>query len=125
MALSPPLTDWRLPFYLEERFVLELICYARYGREAMKHILIIVLLLSLALGTGGCLAVVPQQPASSPTADTPADYAPAPAIDPTWSPPLLENSAPTLPSIADVVEKAYPTVVTIQKWHHRDQQPCG
>ncbi len=79
----------------------------------MKHILIIVLLLSLALSASGCPVVVPDQPASSPTADTPADYTPAPAIDPTWSPPPLENSAPTLPSIADVVEKAYPTVVTI------------
>lgn len=79
----------------------------------MKHILIIVLFLSLALGTGGCLAVVPEQPASSPTADTPVGHTPAPPIDPTWSAPALENSAPTLPSIADVVEKAYPTVVTI------------
>lgn len=79
----------------------------------MKHILIIVLFLSLALSASGCLIVVPQQPASSPTADTPADYTPAPPIDPTWSPPALENSAPMLPSIADVVEKAYPTVVTI------------
>ena len=81
----------------------------------MKHILIIVLLLSLVLGTGGCLAVVPEQPASSPTAETPVDHShtPAPPIDPTWSPPALENSAPTLPSIADVVEKAYPAVVTI------------
>jgi len=79
----------------------------------MKHILIIVLLLSLALSTVGCLGVVPEQPPSSPTAETPVDHPPAPPIDPTWSPPALENSAPTLPSIADVVEKAYPTVVTI------------
>ena len=84
-----------------------------YGIAEMKHILIIVLLLSLALSTGGCLVVAPEQPALSPTAETPVSHTPAPPIDPTWSPPPLENDAPTLPDIADVVAKAYPVVATI------------
>lgn len=78
----------------------------------MKHILITLLLLSLALGTAGCLIPMPQPPAPSPT-ETPANHTLAAPIDPTWSPPYIENSTPTLPSIADVVEKAYPSVVTI------------
>ena len=79
----------------------------------MKNILIIVLLLSLALSTGGCLIVVPEQPASSPTAETPIHHTPTGPIDPTWLSPPLGDNVPTLPSIADVVENTYPAVATI------------
>lgn len=77
----------------------------------MKHILITLILLSLALSTAGCLIPVPQAPA--PPTETPANHTPAAPIDPTWSPPPLEDGIPTLPSIADVVDKVYPSVVTI------------
>jgi len=79
----------------------------------MKHLITTILLLSLILSMAGCLIVVPQTPASPATTETPASYTTPTPIDPTWSPPAIESSAPTLPNIADVVEEVYPSVVTI------------
>jgi len=79
----------------------------------MKHIRITLLLLSLVVGMAGCLIVVPETPAPSPATETPANHAPPLPIDPTWSRPSLQESSATLPSIADVVDKVYPSVVTI------------
>jgi serine protease Do len=80
----------------------------------MKRILIALLLLSLVVGMTGCLVPLPTTPApSTPENGTPAASTPVPPIDTSWSPPQPKAEAPTLPSIADVVEKVYPSVVAI------------
>ncbi len=80
----------------------------------MKRILIALLLLSLVVGMTGCLVPIPTTPApSTPESGTPAASTPVPPIDTSWSPPQPKAEAPTLPSIADVVEKVYPSVVAI------------
>ena len=80
----------------------------------MKHIFIAILLLSLVMGMTGCLLPVPTTPTSSPPEnETPATQTPGPPIDTGWSPPQPKTEAPTLPSIADVVEEVYPSVVAI------------
>ena len=80
----------------------------------MKHILIALLLMSLALGTTGCLVPLPTTPAPSPPeSGMPTANTPGTPIDTSWSPPQSKAEAPTLPSIADVVEEVYPSVVAI------------
>lgn len=79
----------------------------------MKRGLIVALLLSVVLGACSCFMVVPQPPVSSPTTEIPNQHTPTAPIDPTWSPPLVAEDTATLPSIADVVDKVYPSVVTI------------
>ena len=80
----------------------------------MKRIFIALLLLSLALGTTGCLVPLPTTPAPSPPeSGTPAANTPGTPIDTSWSPPQPKAEAPILPSIADVVEEVYPSVVAI------------
>jgi len=80
----------------------------------MKRILIALLLLSLLVGMTGCLVPLPTTPAPSPPeSGTPAANTSSAPIDTSWSPPQPKAEAPTLPSIADVVEKVYPSVVTI------------
>src|SRR4030042_4323777 len=80
----------------------------------MKHILIALLLMSLALGTTGCLVPLPTTPAPSPPeSGMPTANTPGTPIDTSWSPPQPKAEAPILPSIADVVEEVYPSVVAI------------
>lgn len=80
----------------------------------MKYILIALLVLSLVISTAGCLVPLPINPApSTPKAEPPATYTPGPPIDTGWTPPSTTTEAPTLPSIADVVEEVYPSVVAI------------
>ncbi len=80
----------------------------------MKRIFIALLLMSLVVGMTGCLVPLPITPAPSPPEnETPAANTPGPPIDTSWSPPHPKTEAPTLPSIADVVEKVYPSVVAI------------
>jgi serine protease Do len=80
----------------------------------MKRIIIVLLLLSLVVGMTGCLVPIHITPVPSPPeSGTPAANTPNPPIDTTWSPPKPKIDAPTLPSIADVVEKVYPSVVAI------------
>jgi len=80
----------------------------------MKKVLIFLLLLSLIAGMTSCLLPLPTTPTPSyPKTETPAAQAPAPPIDTSWSPPEQETEAPALPSIADVVDKVYPSVVAI------------
>ena len=80
----------------------------------MKRIFIALLLMSLALGTTGCLVPLPTTPAPSPPeSGTPAANTPGTPIDTSWSPPQPKAEAPILPSIADVVEEVYPSVVAI------------
>jgi serine protease Do len=80
----------------------------------MKRVFVIFLALSLALGMTGCLVPVPNVAAPSLQQNqTPATPTPKQPLDTGWSPPQLQTEAPTLPSIADVVEKVYPSVVAI------------
>ena len=80
----------------------------------MKHILTALLLLSLTLGAAGCLIPIPVPEVPTPPPDEPpANHTPALPIDPSWSSPPIENNVPALPSIADVVDKVFPSVVTI------------
>jgi len=80
----------------------------------MKPLIIALLLLSLVVGMTGCLVPLPITPAPSPPEnETPAANTPGSPIDTSWSPPRLKTEAPTLPSIADVVDKVYPSVVAI------------
>ncbi|MFC2050788.1 S1C family serine protease [Chloroflexota bacterium] len=80
----------------------------------MKRIFIALLLMSLVIGTMGCLLPLPTAPTPSPPeSETPPANTPGPPIDTSWSPPQPKSEAPTLPSIADVVEEVYPSVVAI------------
>jgi serine protease Do len=80
----------------------------------MRRVLIGFLVLSLALSMTGCLVPAPHVPVPSlPQSQTPAASAPKQPLDTGWSPPAVETESPMLPSIADVVEKVYPSVVAI------------
>ena len=80
----------------------------------MKRIFIALLLMSLVAGTMGCLLPLPTAPAPSPPeSSTPPANTPGPPIATSWSPPQPKAEVPTLPSIADVVEEVYPSVVAI------------
>src|SRR4030042_6320067 len=80
----------------------------------MKKVLIFFLLFSLVAGMTSCLLPLPNFPTLSPPENkTPATQTPGPPIDASWSPPNPTTEAPTLPSIADVVEGVYPSVVAI------------
>lgn len=80
----------------------------------MRRVLIGFLAMSLALSMTGCLVASPNTTIPSlPQNQTPASSAPKQPLDTGWSPPVVETESPTLPSIADVVEKVYPSVVAI------------
>jgi serine protease Do len=80
----------------------------------MRRVLICFLVLSLALGMAGCLVSAPNTTIPSlPQSQTPATSTPKQPLDTSWSPPTMGAESPTLPSIADVVEKVYPSVVAI------------
>jgi len=80
----------------------------------MKRFAIVFLILSLVLGTAGCVVPIPDTTVPAvPQNQTPATTTPKPPLDTGWSPPQPQTEAPTLPSIADVVAKVYPSVVAI------------
>jgi serine protease Do len=80
----------------------------------MKRVFIVFLVLSLVASMTGCVITVPNITAPSlPQNQTPATPTPKQPLDAGWSPPQPQTEAPTLPSIADVVEKVYPSVVAI------------
>jgi serine protease Do len=80
----------------------------------MKRVFIVLLALSLILGVTGCLVPIPNMAAPSIQQNqTPATSTPKQPVDTSWSPPQPQTESPTLPSIADVVEKVYPSVVAI------------
>ncbi len=80
----------------------------------MKKILIMILLLSLALSFSSCVITLPPSPIETPTLPVaPSQQPAAPPIDPNWSPDTQTRIAQPLPSIADVVEKTFPSVVAI------------
>jgi serine protease Do len=87
---------------------------SNHRKALMKLFFVAILLLSLVVGMTGCLLPIPTTPAASPPeSETPATSTPGPPIDTGWSPPQPTVEAPTLPSIADVVEQVYPSVVAI------------
>jgi len=77
----------------------------------------LVLIFSLALGSGCALPSIDISPAPSPNPPPPpAPPAPPPEpINPTWTPPSpsSENQSQVLPNIADAVAKVKPSVVAI------------
>lgn len=79
----------------------------------MKRIAITILLALMIITISGCLVVLPEpQESSSEPVSTidPADIVP---IDPGWSAEIYSGDIETLPSIADVVEKVFNSVVAI------------
>lgn len=70
----------------------------------------IVLILSILFA--GCVVTFDSPSVTQPTQAQTTTVTPANPINPTWNPPS-PTSAPALPSIADVVEKAFPSVVAI------------
>lgn len=80
----------------------------------MKKVVIIVLLLSLILSLAGCVITIPQTPIETSIPPvTPPEQPAAVPIDPSWSLDIPMKVAQPLPSIADVVEKVFPSVVAI------------
>ncbi len=88
-----------------------------------KNIRYLILILSavLVLALGACELIPAFTPQTSPAATTPVTMPPSTEvaststptpINPTWTTPL-QNQNPVLPSIADVVDKVRPSVVTI------------
>jgi len=80
----------------------------------MKLGFIVFLVLSLVLSMTGCLVPMPNITTPSVQQNqTPETSTPKQPLDTGWSPPQTQTEAPTLPSIADVVAKVYPSVVAI------------
>ncbi len=78
--------------------------------KKIKYILAALVLVSLVLGSSGCFTSLPWAPSpSSPTPSSPTEPA-----NPNWTfLPRNNQPATPLPSIADVVEQAMPSVVSI------------
>lgn len=80
----------------------------------MKLGFVVFLVLSLVLSMTGCLVPMPNITTPSVQQNqTPETSTPKQPLDTGWSPPQTQTEAPTLPSIADVVAKVYPSVVAI------------
>jgi serine protease Do len=82
----------------------------------MRNLVIALILLSLAFSIGSCVITIPQAPITPPTTPvtTTPEQSPTVPIDPDWSPDIQQGeAAQSLPSIADVVEKVFPSVVAI------------
>ena len=85
----------------------------------MKKIFAILgVLLILMLGSACYFEVrssldAPTNPLTPTTQATQPAVTQVTPIDPSWKAPTTPDDSPALPSIADVVEKAYPEVVTI------------
>ena len=75
----------------------------------IKYLLTVLIIMCLLVGSS-CL--LPSTDTSSPPDSSPTDSTSTP-IDPDWTPPAVENQAPALPSIADVVALVKPSVVAI------------
>ncbi|MBM4451575.1 MAG: trypsin-like serine protease, partial [Chloroflexi bacterium] len=79
----------------------------------MKRIVSVILVTTLLLSLASCLYVFPQTTKPLPPAEASPNRSTVKPIEPTWTPPAIERSTSTLPSIADVVAKVYPSVVAI------------
>lgn len=82
------------------------------NRTIMKCVVFIILVSFLVISLAGCLQPIVPSLSKSET-PAPATRPVGAPIDPSWTPPLAKTEAPVLPSIADVVEKVYPSVVAI------------
>jgi len=78
-------------------------------RANIKYLVISAILILVLSLSSGCL--LPDTETSPPPNSSPTNT--ASSIDPNWTPPTVENNAPVLPSIADVVAKVKPSVVAI------------
>ena len=78
----------------------------------MKHRVATILLLCLLLISSACYFEFSTTPVSTPRQSTLSTDQVTP-LDPDWKSPKPIINAPILPNIADVVEKAYPSVVAI------------
>jgi len=79
----------------------------------MKRVFIVFLLLCLVLIMASCIITVPRTVPTLPQNQAPATTTPKQPLDTGWLPPQPQTEALLLPSIADVVEKVYPSVVAI------------
>lgn len=80
----------------------------------VKFFIPVALVLCLLTGSWGCFLPSPPAPISSqPQPPDTENRITGEGLNPSWSPPRTGEEAPTLPSIADVVEKVYPSVVAI------------
>lgn len=83
----------------------------------MKKLHAVFILLLLLIMSSACYFEI--RSSTSPDLTRPANQATQPTatnatpVDPAWKAPTVATDSPALPSIADVVEKAYPGVVTI------------
>jgi len=81
-------------------------------RSSVKCLVTSLVLVAILVLSAGCACVMTWPPNQPPSQPTPTPAPPAVPIDPTWTPPP-ENQTPMLPSIADVVSKVKPSVVSI------------
>jgi serine protease Do len=79
----------------------------------MKRIVSIILVIGLLVSLSSCLFAFPQPARPLTPAEIPQNKSAVKPIEPAWTPPSIEKGATTLPSIADVVAKVYPSVVAI------------
>jgi serine protease Do len=82
----------------------------RLDLKTLLVTLVIILTLSLTLATG-CITITTPDTAKPPAAITPSPT--STPINPEWLPPITANNTAELPSIADVVAMAKPSVVVI------------
>ena len=79
----------------------------------MKRIILSIIIIITILGTTSCVITIPEstaQPTPAESTSPPPSISP---IDPSWSAGSFSKAGQSLPNIADVVEKAFPAVVTI------------
>lgn len=83
--------------------------------KMVKKLLLYLLVLSFLTNLFGCLPLQFSPPATSQikTPQPENNLITGGGPNPSWSPPQIGNEAPTLPNIADVVERIYPSVVAI------------
>ncbi len=80
----------------------------------IKHCALALVALCLLASLWSCLSPVPSLPAPSQPQTPEAEYeVVGRGLNPSWSLPRPREESPALPSIADVVEKVYPSVVAI------------
>lgn len=79
----------------------------------LKSITFIALSLIFILGMTGCIVTITEPETPSEPAQSTAIQTPVVPIDPGWTGSTFVDNSQTLPSIADVVEQVFPSVVTI------------
>ncbi len=79
----------------------------------MKKAVILFILLFIIVTLSGCLVVIPEPQQASPSSAATVDPANIIPIDPKWSAEMYTGESMLLPTIADVVEKTFNSVVAI------------